>query len=99
MKPKKKKKAELTDLERLAPPPSPPPEQPNKTCLTLKVTFDNGEQQRYAINAVLRQEILTRLTPSLDKATPNFISFISPSNQSTVILNTSTILAIEIVRP
>jgi hypothetical protein len=66
--------------------------------LALSVLFDNGDHVDYEIGAVLRQELMTRLTPSLDKPTPIFISFTEAKGNDLVILNTSHILSIEIGR-
>jgi hypothetical protein len=94
MKPKKN----LRDFERLAPPPSSPAEQPAKTSLALHVLFDNGDRIEYEIGAALRQELTTRLTPSLDKSTPTFVSFTEAKGNDLVILNTAHIFSIEIGR-
>lgn len=99
MKPKKKKKAKPTDFDRLAPPPtSSPTILPNKSTLELEVMFDTGDISNYKISPSLRQELLTRLTPSLDKPTPSFIGFTETARNNLVILNTNHIFSIEVVR-
>ena len=99
MRPRKKQKTKQSDFERLAPPPSTlPQQQPAKTALVLSVWFDNGDRVDYEIGAVLRQELMTRLTPSLDKSTPTFVSFTETKGNDLIILNTSHILSIAIGR-
>jgi hypothetical protein len=66
--------------------------------LALSVSFDDGSHVDYEIGAVLRQELMTRLMPSLDKPTPTFISFTEATGNDLVILNTSHILAVTIGR-
>ena len=69
-----------------------------KTELTLLISFDDGSHAEYDIGAMTRQEIMTRLTPSLDKPTPTFISFIETHGNDLIILNTTHILSIAVGR-